>query len=257
MSFKFGSVIFAADIECVAFERFPVKSANCVDSSKYLPFSEALNKSVSFVDSVVGEMHKDVTKEVAVRASNANGTNADNSYEDVFYNGTNNELEMTQIFKVSFKCIFDLYQFPFDQETCEFPIKMRRTEKLTNILVEDDPQPIIYNGPNITHQFKIGDFKSFSNYTSDGTNFTFTVELKRNYMHQIFTTFFPTFLLWLLTYATLFIDVDDFDNRFQGSTTTMLVLAALLNSITSSLPKTSYNKLGTICSLDNCETIGA
>ena len=62
-------------------------------------------------------------------------------------------------------------------------------------------------------------------------------------MHQILATFFPTFLLWLLTYATLYIDVDDFDNRFQGSVTAMLVLAALLNSITNSLPRTSYLKL--------------
>ena len=199
--------------------------------------------NIIFIDSVAGDTFRDDTKEIAVRASRANGTDAENSYEDSQFYGDANELEMTQIFKVSFKCIFDLYQFPFDQETCEFPIKMRRTEKLTNILVEDYPQPIIYNGPNITHQFKIWDFKSFSNYTGDGTNFTFTLELKRNYMHQIFATFFPTFLLWLLTYATLFIDIDDFDNRFQGSTTTMLVLAALLNSITSSLPKTSYLKL--------------
>ena len=67
--------------------------------------------------------------------------------------------------------------------------------------------------------------------------------MKRNYMHQMFATYFPTFLLWLLTYSTLFIDVDDFDNRFQGSVTAMLVLAALLNSITTSLPQTSYLKL--------------
>ena len=62
-------------------------------------------------------------------------------------------------------------------------------------------------------------------------------------MHQIFSTFFPTFLLWLLAYATLFIDTNDFDNRFQGSVTALLVLAALLNSITTSLPKTAYFKL--------------
>ena len=62
-------------------------------------------------------------------------------------------------------------------------------------------------------------------------------------MHQILASFFPTFLLWLLTYATLYIDVDNFDNRFQGSVTAMLVLASLLNSITNSLPRTSYLKL--------------
>ena len=211
----------------------PAKAANKI----WLPL-----ENVIFVDSVVGEMHKDVTKEVAVRASNANGTNADNSYEDVFYNGTNNELEMTQIFKVPFKCVFDLYNFPFDEENCIFSLKMRRVEKLTTILVKDEP-PTIYQGPETIHQFKIGKRTSSTNHTKENSTFSFTIELKRNYMHQMFATYFPTFLLWLLTYATLYIDVDDFDNRFQGSVTAMLVLAALLNSITNSLPRTSYLKL--------------
>ena len=92
-------------------------------------------------------------------------------------------------------------------------------------------------------QFKIGKRTSSTNHTKENSTFSFTIELKRNYMHQMFATYFPTFLLWLLTYATLYIDVDDFDNRFQGSVTAMLVLAALLNSITNSLPRTSYLKL--------------
>ena len=120
---------------------------------------------------------------------------------------------------------------------------MRRVEKLTSILVKDSPS-IIYDGPKTIHQFKIGNQTSSTHVsTNEETTFKFTIELRRNYMHQIFATYFPTFLLWLLTYATLFIDVDDFDNRFQGSVTALLVLAALLNAITNSLPKTSYLKL--------------
>ena len=199
--------------------------------------------NIIFVDSVIGETYKDDTKEIVVRASNAIGTDADNSYEDSLYNGTNNELEMTQIFKVLYKCTFDLYKFPFDQKVCEFSLKMRRVEKLTSILVKDSPS-IIYDGPKTIHQFKIGNQTSSTHVSAnEETTFKFTIELRRNYMHQIFATYFPTFLLWLLTYATLFIDVDDFDNRFQGSVTALLVLAALLNAITNSLPKTSYLKL--------------
>ena len=61
-------------------------------------------------------------------------------------------------------------------------------------------------------------------------------------MNQIINTIFPTCLLWLLAYSTLFINVQNFNNRFMGSVTSLLVLASLLGSIQSGLPKTSYFK---------------
>ena len=217
------------------------------NTNNFIPSREASGiwlplDNIIFVDSVVRETFKDETKELSVRASKSNGTNAENGYEDSYYNGTNNEIKMAQIFKVSYKCIFDLYQFPFDHTHCNFSLKMRRVEKLTSILVEDYPA-IMYKGTEKIHQFQIGKRTSSVTNTNESTIFTFKIELRRNYMHQMFATYFPTFLLWLLTYSTLFIDVNDFDNRFQGSVTAMLVLAALLNSITSSLPQTSYLKL--------------
>ena len=56
------------------------------------------------------------------------------------------------------------------------------------------------------------------------------------------TTFFQSFLLWILAYITLFINVEDFSNRFVGAVTALLVLAALLSSIGDTLPKTAYFK---------------
>ena len=58
----------------------------------------------------------------------------------------------------------------------------------------------------------------------------------------LITTFFPTSLLWLLAYLTLYITVDDFNDRIMVSVTALLVLAALLSSINGSLPDTSYFK---------------
>ena len=54
--------------------------------------------------------------------------------------------------------------------------------------------------------------------------------------------FLPTFLLWLLGYSTLLIKIEDFQDRFMGTVTALLVLAALLSSISMSLPRTSYFK---------------
>ena len=66
--------------------------------------------------------------------------------------------------------------------------------------------------------------------------------MKRNYMSQIISVFFPTWLLWILAYLTLFINPSNFNNRFMGSVTFLLVLVALLGSLSNSLPRTTYFK---------------
>ena len=55
-------------------------------------------------------------------------------------------------------------------------------------------------------------------------------------------TFLPTCLLYALAFFTLFIDLENFSDRFIGTVTTLLVLVALLSSLNEDLPKTSYFK---------------
>ena len=52
-----------------------------------------------------------------------------------------------------------------------------------------------------------------------------------------------SFLMGLLCYFTFWIDVSDFQDRFMGSLTCLLVLSTLMGSLASSLPKTSYYKV--------------
>ena len=63
-------------------------------------------------------------------------------------------------------------------------------------------------------------------------------------INQFLNTFFPTVILWLFGYSTLFIDPNQngFDNRFMGSGTALLVVATLINAVKSDLPKTAYTK---------------
>ena len=61
-------------------------------------------------------------------------------------------------------------------------------------------------------------------------------------MHQVISTLFPCCLLWLLSYFSLFIQILNFNNRFMGSVTILLVLVSLRGSIANDLPKTSYFK---------------
>ena len=108
-------------------------------------------------------------------------------------------------------------------------------------LVEESP-PIIYNGEVNIHKFYIGPMSvNVSNHGKE-TKFIVSIQMDHIYNDQMINTFIPTFLLWLLGYSTLFINIENFNDRFMGTATSLLVLASLLSSINTSLPKTSYFK---------------
>ena len=66
--------------------------------------------------------------------------------------------------------------------------------------------------------------------------------MNRIYNNQLINTFIPTILLWLLSYSTFFIKLEDFNDRFMGTVTALLVMTSLLGSINMTLPRTSYFK---------------
>ena len=72
--------------------------------------------------------------------------------------------------------------------------------------------------------------------------FEFQMEFERLYVDQLTSTFFQTFILWLLAYLTLFIPVGNLNERFMGSVTALLVLASLLGTMEDNLPKSNQTK---------------
>ena len=167
----------------------------------------------------------------------------EDSYEDLLHRGKDNELEMSQIFRLQFKCQFAHFTFPFDGKNCYFDINLKREEQLTIQFTKDKQQSVMYQGPTNVHQFKIGAMGSTASVSENKTTFTFHIPMNRNYMHHVISTFFPTLLLCFLSYSTLFIDLDRFAMRFQGSVIALLVYESLLNSITQSTPETAYFKM--------------
>ena len=111
-----------------------------------------------------------------------------------------------------------------------------------SIRPSENKSPIIYDGPKIITEFKITDVYANTSLTEYESKFIYSIKLERLYMQTLTTTFFQSFLMWALAYFTLFIKISDFGNRFMGALTSLLVLAALLSSINSSLPQTSCFK---------------
>ena len=179
-----------------------------------------------------------VIKLIPIQAEQGNPAH---SRENVLFNGTYNPLKLRQRVKVKYDCVFDVRKFPFDRKNCLAIMKINRP-KVTALSFVGDTF-VRYEGPSFVHQFSIGRIKSNINNTDESTKFIITVPMMRIVTNQLLNKFIPTFLLWLFGYATIFIDLDNFSDRFMGSATALLVMATLLNSINADLPKTSYMKL--------------
>ena len=105
-----------------------------------------------------------------------------------------------------------------------------------------EKQGIAYMGTAIVGQFEIKEISSNTSRTTNDASFTFTIKMRRDYKQHIVCIFLPTFLLWLLAYSSLLIQIDDFSDRFMGSVTALLVFTAFLGPIYDQLPETSYIK---------------
>ena len=103
-------------------------------------------------------------------------------------------------------------------------------------------EAVVYNGPRVLAEFQVNDITYKTRLESKETSFTYSVGFKRLHISHLTSIYFQTFLMWFLAYLTLFIEIEDFSNRFMGMVTALLVLAALLASIADKLPQTSYFK---------------
>lgn len=193
-------------------------------------------------NAVVGSMRRDSALRILIHhTGHSLPPNICNTIEDVVFSGRETSLEMVERFKVEYNCDFDLLKFPFDHQNCEIVIKMA-VEKGSNFSLVGDIPPTIYNGSKTLYQFTINPLASYTTTDNSYTKFVVKVNLSRNFTHQMINTFFPTFLLWILAYSTLFIKVEDFTDRVMVTVVSLLALVSLLGSINTELPKTSYFK---------------
>ena len=80
-----------------------------------------------------------------------------------------------------------------------------------------------------------------SSYTQTGIQMKIT--LKRKIMSEMMTTYFPSLLLMLITYATTFFKPFFFEAALSVNLTTMLVMTTIFISKMEGLPPTSATKM--------------
>ena len=222
-------------------------------------------EKIVYDNAVLGKVHKNKVGDVAILATQnlAQTIESMNPYrdkEDTWYKGEEQAIEMTLRQKIDFSCTFKLIKFPFDEQQCDFSMTMKNAKYLGVKLLENQSS-VEYKKPLKINEFEIIEITSMvtnverskSNHgiTSTGANeisgnseskFVFTMYLRRHYEHYIVSLFFPTLLLWLIAYMTLFLNPSDISNRSRISITILLVLVSLIGSIKQDIPQTSYLK---------------
>ena len=161
--------------------------------------------------------------------------------ETLIYSGIDNYLVMKQRLRLNYRCDFVVRNFPFDGQSCDFYISIKTTRN-DSIKLTNDAESVTYKGPLVLNEFEIINLQTKTEQETTETSFIYTVHFQRLSAQHLLTTFLQSFLLWLLAYITLYIDIEDFSDRFMGAVTTLLVLAALLSSLGATLPKTAYFK---------------
>ena len=225
----------------LTFENLDVNGANLIPAEKakniWLPSEYIIHDNA-----LLGNIIPDNRRELEIKnVTPASAGNIMKSIENFVHLGSTTHLVLTQRFKITYTCVFNVAKFPFDKHECHFIMKLKVKKGHPVIFMKGDPA-IFYEGPNTVNQFEIENVTAITKNDVKSTNFIFSVQIRNNRMNQILGTFVPTSLLWSLAYFTLFIDLNDFSDRFIGSVTTLLVLVALLNAKNEELPKTSYFK---------------
>ncbi|XP_064080979.1 uncharacterized protein LOC135197791 [Macrobrachium nipponense] len=168
---------------------------------------------------------------LVIRKTNKGKRNGD----DIIHKGSESPI----IYKITqhptIRCPFCLKRYPHDEQFCRFKIM------IVNVPMSSlDVSNVRMNffGNSQLQEYLV---KNWSIGSSDHT-VEISFHLHRRIDHELLATYFPTNLLILIAYGTLFIGSDNFSDRGAMSLTTMLVLISLYTESLSSLPTTSYNK---------------
>ena len=84
---------------------------------------------------------------------------------------------------------------------------------------------------------------NFRNYRDPNEGLWMTVHLKRKVLSEMLTTFLPSLLLLMITFATTFFKPFFFEAALTVNLTNMLVMTTIFISVMEKLPLTSHLKM--------------
>ena len=157
------------------------------------------------------------------------------------FEGSENPLVMRQVYAHTFHCKFKLQQFPFDTQACSIDMVLSHDDQNMGELVPsilemtEDTDLTLF----MVKRWVLG-YKLIGN-AKDGLKMR--VVLKRKIMNQLLTTYLPSLLLIVITFATTFFKPFYFEAALGVNLTTMLVMTTIFIGEMQMLPMTAYVKM--------------
>ncbi|XP_037779228.1 gamma-aminobutyric acid receptor subunit beta-1-like [Penaeus monodon] len=147
---------------------------------------------------------------------------------------------MTRRYSAKASCHFDLYAYPFDVQRCGVRIRLP-PEYEDSVHFSLAQGTVNYTGPRELATFNVDRVRFAS--TSDEYQLTAEFALRRRQGVVLLSTFLPSALLLVVSWATLFIKLEALNVRAVMALTTLLVLYTLFANMSRSLPTAASIKL--------------
>ncbi|ROT82856.1 putative ligand-gated chloride channel-like 3 isoform X1 [Penaeus vannamei] len=165
---------------------------------------------------------------------------------DTVYRGDSAVLIQQQHYSGSFACSFDVFYYPFDTQRCSVLLQLSflrlevakfAGERARVEYLEDKELPsYIVTRYHATDTYRGNNDTRYSVLKVE-------FELDRRWTVIVMAVFFPTSMLLIIGYSTLFVKVSLLQVRLIVSLTTLLVLYTLFNNTSDALPPTAYVKM--------------
>ena len=193
-------------------------------------------EALHHINAVFGTLHEELNFQTLELRTNVSSYTLDeeSAFEDYRYEGKNGILFQTRRLKALYDCHYDLFRFPFDQQICKIELELRFNDEYV-LNVDPSNLAVNYDGKTRLNEFEIIGMSSFTNRRNLSMDFGFVITFDHLYEKQVVNLYFQQFFLWLVSYLTIYIDMNDFSNRFMGTVTALLVLSTLIDNMNSRL----------------------
>ena len=208
-------------------------------------------RNLYYNNAIIGDKYEEKEKHVSIF------TNSSPLEFDIFlhreekvYEGKTTVMEVVQRWKSTYTCNYQFTKFPFDRHRCSFIMKIKSPENRKVKLLAESNHSLQYTGSKSVKEFEITEVFEECRFVSgnpdyqDNNHFKFTITFERDCGHGTKTIFIPTMMLWVLSFLTLFIDVEDFTSRNRMAVVILLCMITLLGTaqIKENFPRTTEFK---------------
>ena len=161
--------------------------------------------------------------------------------EREIFQGSENSLTMKQTYAHEFQCFFELAKYPFDRQICSIEMATTDIDATTMRLLPKQ----LFMEQNVDMTLFHMDYwdLDYKNKDVPQQGISMKMVLKRKIMSEMLTTFLPSLLLLMITFATTFFKPFFFEAALSVNLTTMLVMTTIFISVMEKLPLTSYPKM--------------